>query len=186
MYSNWLLLPPANEVCEGYVFTRVCLSTGEYLGRHPQASTPPWAGTPPGQLTPLGRYTHSLGRCTPQAGTPPGQVHHPSGQVHHPSGQVLPRGRYTSRTGTPPATVHAGIRSTSRRYASHWNAFLYWDDCSWKRLTFLCMRQYCVQRIHWECKLYLQNWNCMGLYVCLYDWLYVRSSQGCRLRLVGG
>ena len=22
------LLPPANEVCEGYVFTRVCLSTG--------------------------------------------------------------------------------------------------------------------------------------------------------------
>ena len=23
-----ILLPPANEVCEGYVFTRVCLSTG--------------------------------------------------------------------------------------------------------------------------------------------------------------
>ena len=23
------LLPPANEVCEGYVFTRVCLSTGD-------------------------------------------------------------------------------------------------------------------------------------------------------------
>ena len=23
------LLPPANEVCEGYVFTGVCLSTGE-------------------------------------------------------------------------------------------------------------------------------------------------------------
>ena len=23
-----LLLPPANEVCEGYVFTGVCLSTG--------------------------------------------------------------------------------------------------------------------------------------------------------------
>ena len=47
------LLPPANEVCEGYVFTGVCLSTrGDVclwsrgvsatpLGRHPQADTPP-------------------------------------------------------------------------------------------------------------------------------------------------
>ena len=26
-----LLLLPANKVCEGYVFTRVCLSTGECL-----------------------------------------------------------------------------------------------------------------------------------------------------------
>ena len=28
-----LLLPPANEVCEGYVFTGVCLSTGGVHGR---------------------------------------------------------------------------------------------------------------------------------------------------------
>ena len=28
-YWNAILLPPANEVCEGYVFTGVCLSTGE-------------------------------------------------------------------------------------------------------------------------------------------------------------
>ena len=27
-YVQWMLLPPANEVCEGYVFTGVCLSTG--------------------------------------------------------------------------------------------------------------------------------------------------------------
>ena len=27
MKLNWALLPPANEVCEGYVFTGVCLST---------------------------------------------------------------------------------------------------------------------------------------------------------------
>ena len=26
--GGWVLLPPANEVCEGYVFTGVCLSTG--------------------------------------------------------------------------------------------------------------------------------------------------------------
>ena len=28
-YLSAFLIPPANEVCEGYVFTRVCLSTGE-------------------------------------------------------------------------------------------------------------------------------------------------------------
>ena len=27
-YFEILLLPPTNKVCEGYVFTRVCLSTG--------------------------------------------------------------------------------------------------------------------------------------------------------------
>ena len=56
-------------------------------------------------VCPWGEY---LGRYTPQAGTPPRQVH--------------PLGRYT-----PQATVHAGIWSTSRRYASHWNAFLLKD-----------------------------------------------------------
>ena len=89
LFLTFTLLPPANEVCEGYVFTRVCLSTGG-------GST--WAGTPL-----LGRYTP--GQVPPRAGTPSGQVH--------------PLGRYT------PTTVHAGIRSISGRYASHWNAFLF-------------------------------------------------------------
>ena len=74
LYSNMLrqiFLPPSNEVCEGYVFTDNCLSTGSgclplvrgwqtpwgrlplgrlHLGRHPQ---PPWADTPqpPGQTS---------------------------------------------------------------------------------------------------------------------------------------
>ena len=60
------LLPAANEVCEGYVFTPVCqsfCSQGGVPGQvHPQA------GTPPSQVDPPGRYT-------PQAGTPSGQVH---------------------------------------------------------------------------------------------------------------
>ena len=52
---------------------------------------------------------------------------HPSGQTslgRHPPwsdtphGQTLPLGR------PPPHAVHAGIRSTSGRYPSHWNAFL--------------------------------------------------------------
>ena len=28
------LLPPANEVCEGFVFTHVCLSTGKMVSQH--------------------------------------------------------------------------------------------------------------------------------------------------------
>ena len=81
-FLNCYLLPPANEVCEGYVFTGVCLSTGrQYLGRY------------------------MPGRYTPRQVTP--------GQVH-------------PLAGTPPAaTVHAGIRSTSGRYASYWIAFLF-------------------------------------------------------------
>ena len=65
---------------------------------------------------------------TPQAGTPPGRDSprqvppHLAGTL--PPGQVHPLGRYTpSRAGTPLATVHSGVRSTSGRYASHWNAF---------------------------------------------------------------
>ena len=110
------LLPPANEVCEGYVFTGVCLSTG--------GST--WAGTPPpGQVHPPGRL-HPLGRYTPQAGTSPRQVHLPAGTPTPPPGRYKPPlGRYTPQAGTPPATVHAGIQSTSGRYVSHWNAFLF-------------------------------------------------------------
>ena len=127
---------PQTKVCEGYAFTRFCLSTGrgEYLGRYP----PPGRYNP-GRYTPPGRYTSQTG--TPhQAGTPPGQVHSPR-QVH-PTRQVHPLGRYTLRSGTPPRQVHplagtpqAGttprssacweIRATSGRYASYWNAFLF-------------------------------------------------------------
>ena len=38
---------------------------------------------------------------------------------HHPPGQTHPSARH------PPFAVHAGIRSTSGRYASHWNAILF-------------------------------------------------------------
>ena len=45
------------------------------------------------------------------------------------SGTPAPLGRHSSGQ-TPPWAVHAGIRSTSGRYASYWNAFLfllYWS-----------------------------------------------------------
>ena len=50
-------LPPANEVCEGYVFTGVCLFTGGYLllgggvispGAAPGGVPALWGGSGPG------------------------------------------------------------------------------------------------------------------------------------------
>ena len=123
-------LPSANKVCEGYVFTAVCLFTGGMsdplhagihtplsrytlwqvqtptLGRYPLAGTSLWAGTPPGRYTPW-------------------QVHLP-GQVHTPWVGTPPRACTSHLAGTPLCTVHAGIRSTSGWYTSHWNAFLFW------------------------------------------------------------
>ena len=117
-------LPPANEVCEGYAFTGVCLSTGGVCPIacwdppqadtpqqvHPPGQTPPRQVHPPGQVHP--RQVH------PPAGTPLRQVHTP-GQVHplagtplwagtplgrYTPGQVHPLlGRYTPWVGTPPA-----------------------------------------------------------------------------------
>ena len=73
----------ANGVCEGYVFTHVCLSTGlegEYLGRYT-----------PEQVHPRTKYTHPRTRYT----HPPDQVHTPPlDQVH-----THPRTRYTHAPG---------------------------------------------------------------------------------------
>ena len=62
--------------------------------------------------TPLGR--HPLGRH-PHGQTPPGR---------NPQGRhlLLPSACWDTHPACP---VHARIRSTSGRYASHWNAFLY-------------------------------------------------------------
>ena len=75
---------------------------------HPLGQVYPPAGTPPGRFTP--RQVHL------QAGTPPGRYT----PGRYPPGQVHPPVRYNT-----PCPVHAGIRSTSGRYASHWNAFLF-------------------------------------------------------------
>ena len=68
---------------------------------NPQAGTPPWAGTPP-------------------AVTPPGQIPTlPSACWDTPPAQCM--------LGYSPRAVHPGIRSTIGRYASHWNAFLFFS-----------------------------------------------------------
>ena len=100
-------LPSANEVCEGYVFTDVCLSTAGG-GRHP-----------PGRYTPSGRYT-------PWEGTPPGKVHP---RASTPPGQVHPLGRYTPlagtpRAGTPPTPQAGGTHPTGIQSCS--GTFFFW------------------------------------------------------------
>ena len=61
-----LLLPPANEVCEGYVFTGVFLSTGRVSTSGPEGclpppgqTPPPWADTTPCADTPLPCPVHA-------------------------------------------------------------------------------------------------------------------------------
>ena len=129
------LLRPASEVCEGYVFTRVCLSTGgrgQYLGSYtprdqvrPQAGTPPQTrytprdqvhrprpGTPPGtRYTPRTRYTLRT-RYTPWTRyTTLDQVHPPGPDT--PPDQVHPPDQYTQRDQVhPPEQVHPQTRYT--------------------------------------------------------------------------
>ena len=95
--SPGIYLPPTNEVCEGYVFTGVCLSTGGCLPLVPGGVS---------ATHPLGR--HPLGRHPPCADTP---------QADTPTDKHPPRQ-------TPPAVL-PGIWSTSKQYPSHWNAFVF-------------------------------------------------------------
>ena len=104
-WASMLLLPPANEVGKGYVFTRVCQSfcsqgvLPQCMLGYPQRADPPQKQTSPraGTHPPLG------------AGTPPGS--RPSRSRH-------------------PARRRAcwEIQSTRGRYASYWNAILSYPE----------------------------------------------------------
>ena len=87
--------PPANEVCEGYVFTPVCQSlcswgTPPSLQVHPQDQVhPPGPGTPPET-----RYTPRKVNPSPETRYTPWDQVHPTGPSTPPK-QVSPRTRYT-------------------------------------------------------------------------------------------
>ena len=114
MKIDWLL--PATKLPQGNVFTPVCHSVhgGSATHRCPLADTPlantPWSD--PSIRHPLGR--HPLPR---QTHPPPGQTPPPLGR--HPLPQAYTPGK------TPSYAVHAGIWSTSGRYASYWNAIFF-------------------------------------------------------------
>ena len=87
--------------------------------RHPLEQTPPRADTPGSR--------HPLKQTPPGADTPP-QSRHPQLWSRHPPEADTPPGADTSpQKQTPPPLREAdsGVGSTSGRYASYWNAFLF-------------------------------------------------------------
>ena len=145
---------------QGNVFTPVCHSVHRGvsvtpLGRHP-------LGRHPLDRHPLGRHPWAdipLGR--PPVQTPPGQTPPLPGQTHTPWADT-------------PCTVHAGMWSTSRRYASYWNAFLllnilsFWTNnvTNFPKVIRLMSLPICCFRFsifvletlkfEWQCNQYLQ------------------------------
>ena len=113
-----LLLPAANVVCKGYVFTPVCYSVhrGDVC-LSPCWDTPPWADSPwadtsPGQ-TPPGRHLsgrHPTPRQTPPRQTPPGR---------HPLGRRLPRQCMLGYTA--PVQCMLGYTDTAPLSSTYWH-----------------------------------------------------------------
>ena len=110
-YRTKFIITGRNEVVAKVMFLHVSviLFTGGVSGQGelPQAGRTPWAGRnpPPDQADPP--------KPPPRPGRPP--------QIR----QTPPPGRHPPRPGRhPPREAESGIRSTSGRYASYWNAFL--------------------------------------------------------------
>ena len=90
--KNYLrLLSPANELCEGYVFTRVCPQGGGVPGQ-----VPPRGSTPPGLVHPLGRYT------------PQGAVH--AGRYGQQAGGTHPTGMHSCHSNQWTLIIRTGHR----------------------------------------------------------------------------
>ena len=122
------LLPATTKLGQGNIFTSVCqefcpqggrvsASVHAWIHPLPPEQTPPLgADTPPGSIHPPWEQTPPLGADTPGADTPPGNT--------HPPGTDTPP-EQTPLNQTPPQEADCSIRSTSGRYASYWNAFLF-------------------------------------------------------------
>ena len=130
---------PQRSCGQGNIFTPVCHSVHRGWWWYPEGTeadpTPPQIRhtprtrhttppdhTPPDQAHPPRPNPSALGPGTPPS---PDQAHHPPptrhtnppDQIHHPPGPDTPR------------EADSGIRSTSGRYASYWNAFLFYNGC---------------------------------------------------------
>ena len=103
---------PQRSCGQGYVFTRVCDSVHR-------------GGLQAGRTPPPRRRTPQAGRTPPRQGGPPSREEPPSpDQADTPPDQAEPPPR-TRQTTPPPPEADSRIRSTSGRYASYWNAFLF-------------------------------------------------------------
>ena len=120
-YQINVLLPPANEVCEGYVFTRVCLSTAGV----PEQVPPGTRYTPQDQVHPLDQVRPPGTRYTPLVpGTPCWTRYTPRTRY------TIPQTRYTplahpAGPGTPPGP---GIPPTQTRYTPLVPGMPSWDQ----------------------------------------------------------
>ena len=120
---------PQRSCGQGNVFTAVCLSTGG--GRvsasvHAGMPFPPRTRqTPPG----TGRSPWDQPDPPETRETPPGPGRHPPGPGRPPRTRQTPQDQADPPLGPgrPPREADSSIRSTSGRYASYWNAFLFWE-----------------------------------------------------------
>ena len=136
------LVTGRNEVVAKVIFLH--LSVVLFTGGACLRQTPLWEQTPPQEQNPPEQTP--LGQTPPRSDTPPGQtppqVRHPLSR--HPPKQTPPweqtPGLSTPSPGTkytppglstPAPEGDSGIRSTSGRYASFWNAFLFVLSGSW-------------------------------------------------------
>ena len=122
-----------NEVVAKVMFLHVCVCPQGWrvsASVHAGMTDPPGPGRPPpDQADPPGpgRHPPRPGRAPPGPGrpprpgrTPPDQAEPPRPGRHPPDQGDTPRTRLT-----PPREADPSIRSTSCRYASYWNAFLF-------------------------------------------------------------
>ena len=131
IHNALAFLPPANEVCEGYVFTPVRhsahrgVSASVHAGIHtplgadtPQEQTPatPSADTPRSRHPPEPQSRHPLEQTTP----PPRKRHPPEQTPPPPRADIPPPPQEQTR---PLRSACWEIRATSGRYTSYWNAY---------------------------------------------------------------
>ena len=122
--SDCIYYRPQRSCGQGNVFTGVCHSFcsqgGVHSGIPPQTRQTPPGLDPPTRQTPRTRQTPPWTRQIPprnQADTPLDQADTPPRPGRHP-----PRTRQT-----PPQGSRLQHMDKSGRYASYWNAFLFWD-----------------------------------------------------------
>ena len=109
-YWNVFLLPSANKVCEGYVFTCFCHSVhGGSASVHGGIPKPPWDQAPPSSKTPRTRHP---------------RTRYPFGSRLPLLEPGTPLGAYPPETTPPLHSACWEIRSTSGRCATYWNAIL--------------------------------------------------------------
>ena len=130
---------PQRSCGQGNIFTPVCHSFCSQGGR---GSASMHAGIPPREQIPPGADQPPRTRPTtpPRPGRPPRnrqtlpQSRHPPDQADPPPGP--------DRLPPPPGKADFSIRSTSGRYASYWNAFLF---CKFFAENCMKMKEYGLQ-----------------------------------------